>query len=208
MVQSGPSNWLWIFIFFFKKKEVADHLDFPLHLCLKAKTCLMGITTFPWILESFEGVEMEFSGEMRFYREWAEWGFWRRNQREEKSTRKESGELWSIRNQSPLQETLATLPEQVLHSSDWNVEKVLRYFWERHYFYRFENIAEISVFLPIFWEIFQYFLPVQAAHRIQNLSNFFFLKKHEMLFGNLIMICKQRLCFSWLKNLGFRVREI
>ena len=31
----------------------------------------------------------------------------------------------------------------------------------------------------------------------------------KMLFGNLIMICRQRLCFSaWLKNRGFRVREI
>ena len=30
-----------------------------------------------------------------------------------------------------------------------------------------------------------------------------------MLFGNLIMICSQSLCFStWLKNRGFRVREI
>ena len=30
-----------------------------------------------------------------------------------------------------------------------------------------------------------------------------------MLFGNLIMICRQRLCFSArLKNRGFRVREI
>ena len=38
---------------------------------------------------------------------------------------------------------------------------------------------------------------------------FFKKKKHKMLFGNLIMICRQRLCFSaWLKNRGFRVREI
>ena len=33
--------------------------------------------------------------------------------------------------------------------------------------------------------------------------------KNKMLFGNLIMICRQRLCFSArLKNRGFRVREI
>ena len=57
-------------------------------------------------------------------------------------------------------------------------------------------------------EISRYFLPVQPAHRIQNLCNFF-KKKHKMLFGNLIMICRQRLWFSaWLKNRGFRVREI
>ena len=38
---------------------------------------------------------------------------------------------------------------------------------------------------------------------------FFYKKKQKMLFGNLIMICRQRLCFSvWLKNRGFRVREI
>ena len=38
----------------------------------------------------------------------------------------------------------------------------------------------LSVFLPIFWEISRYFLPVQPAHRIQNLSNFlFFLKKKK-----------------------------
>ena len=31
----------------------------------------------------------------------------------------------------------------------------------------------------------------------------------KMLFSNLIMICRQRLCFSaWLKNCGFKVREI
>ena len=36
-----------------------------------------------------------------------------------------------------------------------------------------------------------------------------FFLKHMMLFGNLIMICRQRSCFpAWLKNRGFRVREI
>ena len=49
------------------------------------------------------------------------------------------------------------------------------------------------ILFPIFREISRYFLPVQPAHRIQNL----------------IMICRQRLCFlAWLKNRGFRVREI
>ena len=33
------------------------------------------------------------------------------------------------------------------------------------------------IFLPIFREISRYFLPVQPAHRIQNLSNFFIKKK-------------------------------
>ena len=33
-----------------------------------------------------------------------------------------------------------------------------------------ENIADISVFLPIFRKISRYFLPVQPAHRIQNLA--------------------------------------
>ena len=58
----------------------------------------------------------------------------------------------------------------------------------------FKKWPKISpVFLPIFREISRYFLPVQPAHKIQNL----------------IMICRQRLCFSaWLKNRVFRVREI
>ena len=48
-------------------------------------------------------------------------------------------------------------------------------------------------FFPIFGEFSRYFLPVQPAHRMQNL----------------IMKCRQRLCFlAWLKNRGFRVREI
>ena len=33
-----------------------------------------------------------------------------------------------------------------------------------------ENIADFSVFLPIFRKISRYFLPVQPAHRIQNLA--------------------------------------
>ena len=38
---------------------------------------------------------------------------------------------------------------------------------------------------------------------------FLFIKKHKIVFGNLIMICGERLCFSaWLKNRGFRVCEI
>ena len=66
------------------------------------------------------------------------------------------------------------------------------------------KITDISVFLPIFRKF-----PVQSTHRIQNLSNFLFLFLNKMLFGNLIMICRQRLCFStWLKNCGFRVGEI
>ena len=49
------------------------------------------------------------------------------------------------------------------------------------------------IFFPIFREISRHFLPVQPAHRIQNL----------------IMICRRRLCFlAWLKNRGFRVHEI
>ena len=49
------------------------------------------------------------------------------------------------------------------------------------------------IFFPIFREFSRYFLPVQPAHRMQNL----------------IMKCRQRLCFlAWLKNRGFRVREI
>ena len=75
----------------------------------------------------------------------------------------------------------------------------------------FENIADISVFvgiLPIFREISRYFLPVQPTHGYKICPTFF-KKKHKMLSGNLIMICRQRLCFSaWLKNRGFRVREI
>ena len=70
-------------------------------------------------------------------------------------------------------------------------------------------IGKISVCIADFSGNFPYFLLVQPTHRIQNLSNFFLKKKRKMLFGNLIMICRQRLCFSaWLKNRGFRVREI
>ena len=36
-----------------------------------------------------------------------------------------------------------------------------------------------TIFLLIFWKISQSFLPVQAAHRIQNLSNFFFKKNRR-----------------------------
>ena len=49
------------------------------------------------------------------------------------------------------------------------------------------------------------------AQDTKSVQFFFFFskKKHKMLFGNLIMICRQMLCFSaWLKNRGFRVREI
>ena len=50
---------------------------------------------------------------------------------------------------------------------------------------------------------------VQDTRSVQFFFFFFFFFKDKMLFGNLIMICRQRLCSSaWLKNRGFRVREI
>ena len=66
------------------------------------------------------------------------------------------------------------------------------------YFYRcFENFPNISY---------------QSSLRIgcKICPIFFFLnKKHKMLFGNLIMFCRQKLCFSaWLKHRGLSVREI
>ena len=60
------------------------------------------------------------------------------------------------------------------------------------------KISEKNRFISVYFGDFsakktEIFLPVQPAHRIQNL----------------IMICRQSLCFSaWLKNRGFRVREI
>ena len=57
-----------------------------------------------------------------------------------------------------------------------------------------------------FREISRYFLPVQPALRIQNLSNFFYIKKHKMLFGNLIMIAGKGCVFqpgSKIVDLGF-----
>ena len=85
-----------------------------------------------------------------------------------------------------------------LGTKDWNVKKFRQYFGEisligrlqhniRHRlsvdgnFGNFLKISPIfrylSVYLPIFRKISRYFLPVQPAHRIQNLSNFFFKKK-------------------------------
>ena len=60
------------------------------------------------------------------------------------------------------------------------------------------KISEKNRFVSVYFGDFsakktEIFLPVQPAHRIQNL----------------IMIRRQSLCFSaWLKNRGFRVREI
>ena len=158
-------------------------------------------------------------------------GIWRRNQTEEKSVRKESGEFWrSIRNQSPPAGNSTYSPRTgtsliLCHMVVIEMSKISTIFLRK------------TIFLPIFWKISWYFLPVQATHkhdavkfwyfywfffwkfpyisyrfrlrtRIQNLSNFF-LKKQKILFGNLVMICRQRLCFStWLKNRGFRVHEI
>ena len=63
----------------------------------------------------------------------------------------------------------------------------------------------LSVFLPIFWDISSQSSPYTGY----KICAIFLKKKHKMLFRNLIMICKQRLCFSaLLKNRGFMVREI
>ena len=51
-----------------------------------------------------------------------------------------------------------------------------------------ENITDTLVFLPIFWEISRYFLPIQPAHSCPIF--FFNKKKHTMLFGNLILQAK------------------
>ena len=72
----------------------------------------------------------------------------------------------------------------------------------------FQNITE---FIGIFTDFSGNFpiFPTSPARAQDTKSVQFFYKKHKMLFGNLIMICRQRLCFSaWLKNRGFRVREI
>ena len=76
----------------------------------------------------------------------------------------------------------------------------------------FENISDISVFVGIFTDFSGNFpiFPTSPARAQDTKSVQFFLEqKHKMLFSNLIMICRQRLCFSaWLKNRGFRVHEI
>ena len=82
----------------------------------------MGITTFPGFqrvkLQKFEGVEMEFLGEMNIYRESElSWDFEgeireRRNQQE-----KNQAGFGGSETNLPLQATLPTLLEQVLHSS-------------------------------------------------------------------------------------------
>ena len=81
---------------------------------------------------------------------------------------------------------------------------------QTRYFDRLKNITKILVFLLIFFGKFPNIsYQSRPRTRIQNLSNFFFKKKQNMLFGNLVMICRQRLCFSaWLKIRGFRVHEI
>ena len=72
-------------------------------------------------------------------------------------------------------------------------QKYLRYFGIYRYSYRFfGKFPNIS-----------YQSSPRTGYKICPI----FLK--TLLFGNLIMICRQRLCFSaWLKNRGFRVREI
>ena len=75
--------------------------------------------------------------------------------------------------------------------------KYRRYFGIYRYFYRyFKKFPDIS-----------YQSSPRTGYKICPI--FFLKKKHKMTFGNLILICRQRLCFSaWLKNRGFRVREI
>ena len=75
------------------------------------------------------------------------------------------------------------------------------------------NLSEKFRFVsPIF--VYRFFgkfpdISYQSSPRTGYKICLFFLKKkkkHKMLFGNLIMICRQRLCFSaWLKivDLGF-----
>ena len=79
--------------------------------------------------------------------------------RQEKSIRKESGGLWrSIRNQSPSvgnsphSPRIGTSLILMLYGSDWNVEKVRRYFLKRQYFYWFENIYFFGKFPDISYQ--------------------------------------------------------
>ena len=85
--------------------------------------------------------------------------------------------------------------------------------------YRFTEILVIYRKYRWYFDIYQYFyrffrkfpdISYQSSPCIgYKICPIFFIKKHKMLFGNLIMIWGEKLCFSaWLKNRGFRVREI
>ena len=100
-------------------------------------------------------------------------GIWRRNQTEEKSVRKESGEFWrSIRNQSPpagnstySPRTGTSLIEMSkisgnIYEKDYIFTEFLENFpifptspshTQTWYFDRFKNISKILAFLPIFF---------------------------------------------------------
>ena len=57
--------------------------------------------------------------------------------------------------------------------------------------------------------VFIFFFAGSDTIFVSPIFIFIFIKKHKIVFGNLIMICGERLCFSaWLKNCGFRVCEI
>ena len=88
-------------------------------------------------------------------REWAEWGFWRRNQQE-----KNQAGFGGFETNLPLQATLPTRPEQVLHSL--KCQKFPAIFLRK------------TIFLPSFWKISRYFLPVQATHKHDAVKFWYF----------------------------------
>ena len=123
----------------------------------------MGITTFP------DFRELSF----RNLRVWR-WNFrvkWIFTERvswvgilKEKSARKESGGLWRIRNQSPPASNSTYSPRTgtsliLCHMVVIEMSKISTIFLRK------------TIFLPIFWKISWYFLPVQAAHKHDILTN-------------------------------------
>ena len=80
--------------------------------------------------------------------------------------------------------------------------------------YQCLKYGEIFWYLWVFYSIFSGNFPIcptsQGHAGCKICPKFcFFKKKHKMLFGNLITICRQRWYFSvWLKNRGFRFCEI
>ena len=85
------------------------------------------------------------------------------------------------------------------------MEKVLIFFTVRLVVILFgclESVGKLRILFPFFFSSGSDTIFVSPIF-------FLFIKKHKIVFGNLIMICGERLCFSaWLKNCGFRVCEI
>ena len=152
MVQSGPSNWLMYFYFFLKKGSCRSPW-FPAPSLSKGKNLSDGHYNFSLDFREFWGCGDGIFGWNEILQRVSWVGILK-----EKSTRKESGELWrSIRNQSPLQGTLATpqnryfthliemskkfcdISEKDTIFTDSKISPKFRYFYR--FFGKFSNIS-------------------------------------------------------------------